>query len=228
MTKIHIVYSVSATGTLNYVLKQLQREEEILTYQDDISIGPLYHIANKENQKKRLLYFQELENGHDDYKMEDTIASFYNQDWSSYDKIILWCGNNVAERTLLCLMCSLLPKERLYIASNEFMETGLSYASQDPEYYEQLLDKEVPLNDALYQKAILNWKKIVSSKATVRIFKEDEVLNVGADYYDPLILECAKQKPRSTGYLVGMVLFSCQQIVSDTYIFNRAKKLGYK
>lgn len=238
MKRLHLVYSHSALGCLRCLF---QEEEDILALTDDISIGPLFQINTKKGEKERNKYMDTMlkkaDNEFTTYttEIDNSINTLLNFPYEKYEKIVVWCGKNIGEQLLMAIACKCIPlkKTQKVDISKQQLFTDFPHASLaclSPEEIHNLLPKAKSITEQEFYFYKECWKEILSSHSLVRIYdaKEGKITFHSESFYDAFIISCIPNDFQKAARIVGRVLGTCGQLVSDTFIAYRLKVLAQK
>lgn len=239
----HIVMGDSAKGCLKWSLNQNIKSEyygKVKNFNDDLSIGSIYELEN--NIQKRVDWFKKILNETaslyfaDDESIERNIRQAYGfePDILEKSKIIIWHGDNVVEQTALRYLVSRLQEyELMEVSVSNVIEReyeGKKYRARAtaecrPEDLGEALNSVSIIEGERKRNIIAEWNELRSSRANLRILENDKVICVDESYYDGLILECTPNDFAKAARVIGTVLGTTEQVVGDTFIDFRLRKL---
>ncbi|GAA0736556.1 DUF1835 domain-containing protein [Clostridium oceanicum] len=246
---VHIALGDSAAGCLKYCLKENKDNiyfGKVMKFTDDLSTGSIYKLD--ENIKQRDLWLEQLygKTGVKYYiaPNKKLDAEFiYNEIKNIYNgtlkipkdfKVVIWHGNNVMEQISLRYIMNTFKEYELYEADVSKYITHV-YDNQEykvrcvaecrPQELELVLEKISPIDDDKKSELISQWNNLQESKATLRILQNGKIVSVGEDYYDNEILRFLSKKFKNAPRVIGNVLGTSHQIVSDTFIDYRLRNL---
>lgn len=172
---LHVVSSLSVSGTLRMGLREMDSKPEITYLPIDLSYG---HIP-KDFSDKELCFALA---SHGQIEIFDELKKFVTTDYSQYEKVIVWHGWSAYDQLLLFLM-SVLVKGTLYHVDIKdckgFMEKYLSkdpsrtypdlgYVSPYDIYTYDMISLAKPLNDDDKEYYSRQWFMWANSKAPYR------------------------------------------------------------
>jgi len=231
MKSIHIVNGNSAAGTLKYVLKKDKKDSTNIVYcfNDFLSVGPLFQIESNIGQIKRKTYLVELIHKIDsDYPLNEitnNISEFINFDFSDYDHIIVWYGNNAPENILKLLCCKIIGNKKLHEVNISKLQTEetIPFAMGEctPEIVKILLNSSSKVSQEDYNRSNQKWNQITISESKLRIYNSGNIENVPETFYDPFIIEQCTNEFTLALKIVGIVLGESDQLIGDTFITYR-------
>ncbi|MGB5824478.1 MAG: DUF1835 domain-containing protein, partial [Proteocatella sp.] len=239
---VHIVFGDSAAGTLRYFFKSNQNEfkGQIINFIEELSVGPINGIDTDAGFKKRIQWFKEMLKAVSVYdyfedveKMfVDTYDSIKNLDPAS--KVVIWHGANADNQIALRCLAQMLKNEELYEVnvSESYIEDSRnnlysprSLAECAPEKIEKLLPTMKKLENEKRNNLKTDWALLAASKEELRILVDGIVVGVDESYYDDEILSNCTPDFRKAARVIGDTMGRSEQLVSDTYIDYRVRKL---
>lgn len=194
--RLHVVYGMSAKGTLIHGLSLMGVVEDVVYLPIDLSTGYL----PKDFSDKELCLALASWNNMDYF---DVLKSFVKTDFSGYDKVIVWHGWSANDLLLLYLM-SILVDEKLYQVDikdcSDFIKKqrceypGMGYVSPGDisEYNMISLAKPLTENELKYCRE--QWYKWVNSGSCYRFSdtKTGIIKEYPEDFFDESIIKYAK------------------------------------
>ncbi len=239
---VHITFGDSAAGTLKYFLKNNKNKfnGDVINFREDYATGPIYEIDTEIGLKKRIEYFEKIfkkiseDEYYEDIEKEfiDTYESIKNIDTDS--KIVIWYGENTNNQVGLRYLSSLLKNKGLYEVNISDSYVG-NYDGNGykPRAFGECAPKEIGYLILTMKKiekekcnCLMNdWEVLRTSKETLRILKENKIIGVDESYYDNDILSNCTFNFKKATRVVGETMGKSDQLVSDTYIDYRVRKL---
>lgn len=227
---LHIVNGITVSNALKEVFNenQLKEENHILSVDNPLSVGPLFHFDTKKGAERRTLYFDSIYDklGYTCLKEEvTTLTDFLKFRFFEYDKIIIWHGENTAEILLKALCCAKI-NHQLYCINVSKLNSDtcfavLSVSECNVETLKSYIGKEVLLTKVeveLYQKI---WAKTIQKKEQFRIYKNAEIKEVSEDYYDNFILAYATEKWQRAIKVIGAAMGDNTQLTAYIFVGSR-------
>ena len=226
---VHVVCGDSAAGCLRQGLREGDATgHEIYTVRDDLSIGPLGNI----NERLRFLV-REVAGDSADTELRKNLGTGA-ESWPSCDafagrEIIIWHSPNVIEQMMLRMVVSRLNGcELLEIETNRHGSPKRATAEHTPDYLVAMVNAGARLPASRIAALHADWKRLCESPEPLRILTAGRIAPVTCDYYDAQILGQCTNTPKLAGRVIGDVLGNCEQVVSDTFIAYRVRKLVEK
>ncbi|MFD2877420.1 DUF1835 domain-containing protein [Paenibacillus rhizoplanae] len=218
---------------------------KLIILRENYAIGPLDQLDTPVGRKLRSDWFRQ--HIHEYYTVSDECEREYSELLDNLEqipeqaKIIIWTSGNACEQTGLRLIAHLLgkrPNEIIVCDACEICEELFNRPDAYINYYhsgeipsdklrEALLriDEGSRLGAADIARLSQEWKEISRQSGALRIWQEDTLLEVPAEYYDSYLLEkldSLQPPPGDDGFLksarlVGEALGYCEQYVGDAY-----------
>ena len=223
---IHVVCGDSAAGCLRHGLQEGGTAgQEVYTVRDDLSIGPLGDI----DERLRFLV-GEVAGDSADAELRKHLGAG-PESWPSCDafagrEIIIWHSPNVIEQMMLRMVVSRINDcDLLEIDPHRHGSTKRATAEHTPDYLVAMVHAAARLPASRIAALHADWKQLCEAPEPLRILRGDRITPVNLDYYDAQILGQCTKTPRLAGRVIGDVLGNCEQVVSDTFIFYRLRRL---
>jgi Protein of unknown function. len=150
--------------------------------------------------------------------------------FSKYDKVVIWHGNNIQEKLLLYLACALLPNENLFeaaitdaIKQHGYTPTKLAECSSSS--IAQLLESITPIDSNKKELYKQEWTKSAQSDKLIRIFSQGSIAEADESYYDSYILSDCTEDYTPAAQIVSNVMARCGQSIADAFLKYRVKGL---
>ncbi|MFB5684825.1 DUF1835 domain-containing protein [Paenibacillus terreus] len=256
-THVHIVCGDSFAGSMKMALKGLGWSEthKLIILRENYAIGPLYALDTPEGREARSEWFRD--NITDAYEEYTEFEEEYDELLRKLEqipgqaKIVIWTSSNAYEQAGMrhalyllrgkrnavavydaCAIC-----EKLFNRPDAFIIYRYSGEIPSDKLQEALmrLDENHKLGDEEMTCLIQDWQAICEQAGVLRIWQDDAVVEVPADYYDRYLLEkLDKLKPPAgdNGFLksariIGEAIGYCDQYVDDSYFEYRLRELIY-
>jgi uncharacterized protein len=226
---VHIVSGESAAGCLRHGLREGDViGHEIFSVRDDLSIGPL------RNLKERLHFLvHEVAGDPSDTKLQKNLVAGA-ESWPSRDaftgrEIVIWHSPNVIEQMTLRMVVSRLDGcELLEIETNRPGSPKRATAEHTPDSLFAMNNTGTRLSANRIEALRADWERLRESPELLRILTSGRIAPVDMCYYDAQILGQCTSTPKLAARVIGEVLGTCGQVVSDTFIAYRVRKLVEK
>jgi len=115
--------------------------------------------------------------------------------------------------------------ELLEIEPHRHGLTKRATAEYTPDYLVAMVHAGARLSASRIAALHADWKRLCEAPEPLRILRAGRITPVNVDYYDAQILGQCTNTPRLAGQVIGDVLGNCEQVVSDTFIFYRLRRL---
>jgi hypothetical protein len=255
----HILFGDSPAGSLKYALKKmgLSKREKVISFWDMFSVGPVWRLHEKAGQEARFDFMQKvMTSEYDDF--QDYQKKFYetiNQINSIPEDvpITIWVAENSHEQTGLRYVLYILKNKINDIkVINSTKMVAEKYNRPDLKYIALKTGEIIPEKlGVIYKesKALASlsqherkaleeeWAGLADTDETLRIWRNEMVLDVEEDYYDQYIINMAKKlqidrervkEPEAfikSARLIGEVIGHLDQYMGDTFFEYRLRKL---
>lgn len=256
-THVHILCGDSFGGSMKQVLKEFGWTDthKLIILRENYAIGPLDQLDTPVGRKLRSDWFRQ--HIHEYFTVSDECEREYSELLDNLEqipeqaKIVIWTESNASEQTGLRLIAHLLGKrpneiivcdacaicEELFNRPDAYINYYHSGEIPSDKLREALLriDEGSRLGAADIARLSQEWKEISRQSGALRIWQEDTLLEVPAEYYDSYLLEkldSLQPPPGDDGFLksarlVGEALGYCEQYVGDAYFEHRVRELIY-
>lgn len=256
-THIHILCGDSFGGSMKQVLKEFDWTDthKLIILRENYALGPLGQLDTPEGRKLRSDWFRR--HIHEYFTVSDECEREYSELLDNLEQIpeqaqiVIWTGSNAPEQTGLRLAVQLLgnrPNEIIVCDACAICEELFNRPDAFINYYHSgeipadklkqallRIDEGSRLNAADIARLTREWQQIAEHSGALRIWQDDAILEVPADYYDTYLLEkldSLQPPPGDDGFLksarlVGEALGYCEQYVGDAYFEHRVRKLIY-
>ncbi|OYN67427.1 DUF1835 domain-containing protein [Bacillus safensis] len=252
---IHIVFGAAAAGSLKQALIEMQRNrfEEVITFDDTYSIGPLWQLHNREGQANRIEWLRNVmsnEFGHFDDMVNDQHKMLQQiKEIKAGSRILIWAGSNAHEQIGLRYAVYLLKEKSIELSvintttafdqlfntntrrmdirhSGEITSEKLKVLYRSKQHIHTVSTEE-------RERLQNEWLSFAKENHTLRIWKKGQTISVPEDEFDAYLVKMAKRLHQSapeeeyivTPRLIGEVIGHLDQYIGDDFIEYRLKKL---
>ncbi|RLL48309.1 DUF1835 domain-containing protein [Oceanobacillus piezotolerans] len=252
---VHILFDASSSGTLKRVLHEmkLHEEENVISFSDLFSIGPMWRLHENTGVKHR---YEWIKNHliYDDDCLDQYLFHFNNtismiNAIPKNIRITIWAGENAHEQTALRFVLYLLRERNNEISLiNSTEQLKSQFNIPDTESYPLHTGEIIPeklrfiyeknrngSSLSQEQRKILEeeWQHLSTTKEVLRIWQYKMIKSVDESYFDEYIINKAKklhkqQKSKEfmkSARLIGEVIGYLDQYISDEYIEYRVRQL---
>jgi hypothetical protein len=243
--KVHIQFGYPF---LRQTIKELNllKEEFIIAFQDNFSIGPIHSLETEKGQTERLHWVKNNLNDFDQDSMPKVVSQILSipEDLPIY----IWTSENANEQTAFLFTLYLLRerKNTIFIINTAALYRQLFEKKSKkyvPSFSGEITLKELQtiymysqensqiLSPIVYKDFEKKWLDLSTNPGTLRIWENSEIKVVAEDYFDDFIIEKAKKligKKKGVimcARLVGEVYGHILQYIGDSFIEYRVRKL---
>ncbi|WP_142779155.1 DUF3658 domain-containing protein [Agrobacterium sp. T29] len=211
---LHVVPSLSASGSLKKALSAHSAEDRILSFRDDLSCGPIASLASAD----RVSWWQEY---FDWPSATNEFDDFWEQVDAAEDKIVLWFGKYSAREFAFRLAWAAHMNGRPYhvidVSSRRSLISGQDSADTITrpakaasvmlaESMMQLVGSEQSVSAEEDARNQNEWARLRKENAFFRIVTPTGLTSAAADHFDILLLQQADTTWRKAAYVVGNAL----------------------
>ncbi|PCK22548.1 hypothetical protein CEY02_03890 [Bacillus pumilus] len=252
---IHIVFGASPAGSLKQALREMKQKpvEDMITFDDIYSIGPLLHLHEREGQEARIEWMRHVMSnefgGFDDMVIDQQKMLQQMKDIKDGSHILIWMGNNAHEQIGLRFAIYLLKGKNVdvsvinttiaydYLFNTKTRRMDLRHTGEitsekfkilygSKEHFHIVTKEE---RERLQEE----WLAFAEKDQTLRIWQKEQTINVPEDEFDAYLVKMAKRVHQScqeedyikTPRLIGEVIGHLEQYIGDEFIEYRLKTL---
>lgn len=243
---IHVAFGDSAAGLLKHTFSQMDVDERknILNFEDDLSVGPIDDLDTQDGIENRYQYFVGIysnfyeDDGSGTYCAVELDCLSSIDLLNSYDEIIIWHAGNVRDQLALSYIVTYTTDISIYevdieeaakMLPDELIPYPRSLAEVSSDTIRMLYEQISLIDEVRLTNLKAQWADLKSENGLLRIyegyFEGYELISVPIDYYDKLILKCVGYPYMKAAHVIGCVLGSSVQLVSDLFIEWRLRQL---
>jgi Protein of unknown function/Domain of unknown function (DUF1835) len=239
---LHIVFGESAGGTLRLALREAGRDDEVLSFNDDLSFGPIHPPVpvTRAAWARAELHFP-----------DNALTALYDETekfWHiarSVQERIVWFSRHLAREFCGFLELVSQMSRQSYTVIDltgltipHRMPDGtrvnraiLSLAELNPEIVREnaLWDWAAPLSAEEGERYSRLWKRLSDENAPFRVVEGDAVTSASIEVYDDLLLSCLTRDwcraARTIGDAMTRGLGDPRYQAGDLVLFGRLRKL---
>ena len=257
-THIHVVTGDSFAGGMKLALRELGLSDahKLVTISDNFAIGPIGRLETREGRRARHDWFRNNISSaalEDDVDPEEEYGRLFHQlhGIPEQAEIIVWASRSANEQmgmryalhllrhkpntVRMCDACAI--SEEIQGRPDPFVTYRRS-GEIAPDMLKAVLfrtDGQQPLSAADVRRLAEEWEAIAAQGGVLRIFENDRVREVPADFFDPFLLETLDRIAGSAdakGYVkaarvIGTAIGDCDQDIGDSYFEYRLRELIY-
>jgi hypothetical protein len=254
---VHIICGDSFAGSMKMALKGLGWSDthKLIILRENYGIGPLHALDTSEGRKARSEWFRDnITDAFEEYtEFEEEYDELIHkmEQIPEQANIVVWTSSNAFEQAGMRHALYLLQDKRNKIAVYDACaiyeelynrpDASITYRCSGEISAEKLqkvllrLDESNNLDKDEITRLVQEWQAICKQSGVLRIWQDNAVLEVPADYYDPYLLEkLDKLKPPAgnNGFMksarvIGEAIGFCDQYVGDSYFEYRLRELIY-
>lgn len=225
----HVVVGDVAEGTLRAAFELDQQNAalgEVRNFRDDLSIGRIDRLMEGTNE--RSAWFSRITAG---TEFGEEIRGWLNPSleeaygkllaFDPQDRIVIWHSGIVSEQITLRYLVSRLTDQELW----EVKVLPGPIGACTPQELLEALTTIRPISDERQEQFRKSWAALLLSQSVVRILENNCIRPVEETYYDQQLMEASSSVYQPAGRVVGMVMATSNQIVSDTFLDYRLRQL---
>lgn len=208
---LHIAPSDSAGGSLRCALRDAGHDDDVLSWRDDLSCGP---IASGDAAERAEWWSQ----FYTDRDIEPVLKSFWDRVAETDDRLVIWFGRHSASEHAFALAwvekLGDRPYEYIDVTGRQFPQTRRdgstvlgppmqSVGTMNSEMLKSLLGSEQPVSTEFKEEASRTWRRLGSENAPFRIVTVAGLVSAPVDVFDRLLLERATPEWKKVARIVG-------------------------
>ena len=228
---IHIGYGDSAAGCLRASIKLGMPGDRVVVSRDDFTQGPISDCIDDGGLKQRSQYWTSLKIISSQL---DDVFEHYQSSLKALDDIpensnvVLWIGDSAHDEIATAWIMSYLKNRNIkwhFVELKDvitpFNSTVVNLAILTPEQVvaEYAKVNIIPKERQEWYKEL--WTKLSKLNSQYRIQRGNEILSVDQDYHDQFILSHIAKKEILLGKLMGAIMRSSEDGLTDTTIESR-------
>ena len=232
---LHIISGHSAEGAIKECFKKHEIDDSIFMVNAAFQYAPLFTNETTLNRRKEVLnnFFNITDYYGAGYDYTIEIRNFINYNFNEYERVVIWHGDDVDERILLYLTCSLV-KTELYEVDITYIKQHLSNKNIphvclchcSVENIRLLYDRIRPISKEKQMEYATKWYQWSRSDAKLRIMDNDGLIkDVNEDYFDKLLLSYCNDEYTTTARVIGNTFGNCDIRIGDGYLHYRVIQL---
>lgn len=212
MKTLHIAPGYSAGGSLIRATRDAGREDNVLSFGDDLSCGPINSDA------ARSIWRSEFYNAPE---IETAIADFWQRVAATDDRFVVWFGRHSASELSFFLAWADRLGQRPYqivdVTGQQPVLAGRDGAVKlsqpapaasviPADGLRSLLGTERAITDRERDESGRRWRQLQSENALLRVVTDEGLRSAPIDYFDAALLERATPKWQQIRFLVGSAM----------------------
>jgi Domain of unknown function (DUF1835)./Protein of unknown function. len=256
-TYVHIVSGDSFAGGMKQALKELgwADKHKLIALRENYAMGPLEGLDSPEGRKARSNWF--LDNIAEAFEAYAEFEEEYRELLGKLEQIperaevIVWASGNACEQIGMRHAIYLMRNKRHSISVYDACaiceelhnrpDAAIRYRHSGEISAKELqgalirIDGRGRLTTAGVAQARQEWQTLSKQTGVLRIWQDNEVLTVPADYYDQYLLEkldslrppALDNEFLKSARLIGEAMGHCEQPIGDSYLEYRLRELIY-
>lgn len=213
MKVLHVAPDESAGGNLREALRLAGHQQDVLSFPDDLSNGPIAWSTSRE----RAAWWSHLH----DSRLEDDLEAFWLALETARRRFVVWFGRHSASELAFFLALADRLGGRSYdivdVTNQQWMSTRPDGASAltppadavgmvPTDQLVALLDTARPISPQEAADAGRLWQHLRSQNAPLRVVTPTGLASAPIDHFDSSILEQAAREWRSAAYVIGSTM----------------------
>lgn len=235
---LHVCSDLSAAGCLRQTLKALNRNERVISFGDNLAMGPISDVGGLE-RKAWFLSFFNMEDGSQLAFWESCNAFWDRARDAANSGLTVWLSRRCTrEVAWFSQLMAILPSETkfdLIDFTNEFPpgpgESGsftraIGLGVLNPKRLERGFEISTRVAVRDFSADIEQWKILQAENAPLRVFRNMQLVSAAVDYFDATLLKYATENWQSAARVVGASLVDDEIQpgtieVGDSWLFDR-------
>jgi hypothetical protein len=211
MGMLHIAPSDTAGGSLRMAILDAGRGDQILSWLDNLSCGP---IAS-DDPAERAKWWAQFD---DDRNIAAELQAFWDRVAATNDRLVVWFGRHSASELAFFLAWTDRLGDRPYDIV-EVTERRFPVKRQDgsrpmsspvgavgvmnPEMLKSLLGSQKPATSQQLEESRQAWRRLKADNAPFRVVTATGLVSAPMDYFDPSLLERATPEWKRVARVIG-------------------------
>ena len=257
-THVHVVTGDSFGGGMKLALRELGLSDahKLITISDNFAIGPIGRLETPEGRRARRDWIRHnivsAALGEDDDPEEEYNRLLFKlHRIPEQAEIIVWTSRSVTEQMGMRYALHLLRHKPNTVRMSDACaiseelqgrpDSSVTYRRSGeiaPDMLKEALlriDDQNPLSAADVRRLAEEWAAVAEQGGVLRIFENDAVREVPANFFDPFLLDTLDRVADSAdaeGYVkaarvIGTAIGDCDQDIEDAYFEYRLRELIY-
>jgi hypothetical protein len=233
MGTLHIAPGDSAGGSLRQAIREAGRNDEVQSWLDDLSCGPIASDEPSERAKWWARF-------HGDRDIEAGLKAFWDRVSTTDERLVVWFGRHRASELAFFLAWA----DRLGDRPYEYIDVaGLRFPRRDdsrtigppvqsvgimnPAMLRSLLGSEQHATTQLREDSRRTWRRLKAENAPFRVVTTAGLVSAPIDHFDPLLLERATTEWRAVARVIGETMgYNCEPYIQVGDMMLLARVVG--
>ncbi|ELM3739522.1 DUF1835 domain-containing protein [Yersinia ruckeri] len=226
MNNRHIALWGSATGGLRAAF----HKDKVISFNDNLSYGPLYDVVNQQQLSARLewvdkMYRKKCVPDWREYEHEARISDVSVAEFQldSDEEVTVWIGDNADEQLMLMALLPKLALQQVAIV-NVTDEVDRKMVALCPiEMLVPLWQKRKLLSPTERQRLIKEWTHLHNENAQLHVYEHGVVVGKDPDFYDHLLFSACTDTFTRGSRVIGDAICASPDYVEDTLLDYRMR-----
>jgi hypothetical protein len=213
MKTLHLAPGHSAGGSLRQAIHNAGLEDDVLSFPDDLSCGPI----DQDEPSARQAWWSQF---HDAFDLTAKLGQFWETVNTTDHRLVLWFGRHSASELAFFLAAT----DRLAERSYDIVDVNgrrLSFRRRDgssaalapqcvgitpPDALRSQIGSEQPITDVQRETYRQHWRRLKAENAPFRVVTEAGLRSTSIDHFDSLLLQHASTEWTKVSWIVGHAL----------------------
>ena len=239
---LHIVFGESAGGTLRLALRQAGRDDEVLSFDDDLSFGPIDPPIPivRAAWARTELYFPHATTA----TLVHSLDRFWHRARSGQKRVVWFSRRTASEHCGFLELVSEMGRQSYAVVDlsgavilyptrdgGRVNPAILSMSELSPDLVREnaLWDRAAPLSALERRRYRRLWQRLRRENAPFRVVEGDTVISASAEIYDDMLLSCVTADWCSAARIIAGAttrsLNDSGHYAADLVLFGRLRKL---
>ena len=197
MKVLHVAPGESAGGNLREALRLAGHQQEVLSFPDDLSHGPIAWSTSRE----RAAWWSHVH----EPRSEDDLEAFWLRLETANRRLVVWFGRHAASELAFFLALADRLGDRSYDIVDVTQAAGAVGIAPTDQLVAQL-EAARPISVHEASDAGHLWQHLRSQNAPFRVVTPTGLASAPIDHFDAAILEQAAPEWRSSAYVIGSTM----------------------
>jgi hypothetical protein len=197
MKVLHVAPGDPAGGNLREALRLAGRQQDVLTFTDDLSHGPIAWGTSRE----RAAWWAHVH----EPRLEDDLEAFWLRLETANRRLVVWFGRHCASELAFFLALADRLGDRSYDIVDVTQPAGAVSIAPTDQLVAQL-EAARPISPQEAGDAGRLWQHLRNQNAPFRVVTPTGLASAPIDHFDASILEQAAREWRSSAYVIGSTM----------------------
>jgi Protein of unknown function/Domain of unknown function (DUF1835) len=207
----HVAPGDSAGGSLRQAIREAGLDDEVLSFRDDLSCGPI----DSDEPAARLAWWAQFVEG---FEEDNDLQTFWDRAEGCNDRIVVWFARHSARELAFFLAWADRFRDRSYDildvtgqrwpivrpgGSTTQSEPARLVSYLPPYALKLLLGRERTITPHEREESSRHWQRLKRENAPLRIVTTEGLASTSIDYFDSLLLQCATARWQKAARVIG-------------------------